>query len=78
MAIDLHPQSALIDALLAGVTRPVAFLVGSPLSWDEGGGVPGVGGMIDIARSLVAERLPARVSAFDGSVGVSRRRTDGG
>lgn len=72
MSLDLHDQPALIDALLAGVKRPIAFLVGSPLSWDESGGVPGVGGMIDLARLFVSERLPARVASFDTVVGTDR------
>lgn len=69
MTLDLHDQSALLDALLAGVNKPISFLIGSPLSWDEAGGVPGVAGMIDLARALVKERLPKRVEAFDSAVG---------
>jgi hypothetical protein len=72
MALDLHDQSALLDALLVGIKRPISFLVGSPMSWDDGGGVPGVGGMIDIARIFVTERLPRRVEAFDATVGTDR------
>lgn len=72
MTIDLHAPSALLDALLVGVNRPIAFLVGSPLSWDSSGGVPGVGGMIDVARAYVREKLPRRVADFDSVVGPGR------
>lgn len=65
MAIDLHDQAAFIDAVTAGADRPIAFLVGSPLSWDKGGGVPGVTEMIDVAKSLVRAKLPRRLADFE-------------
>ena len=67
--LDLHDQTALIDALTTGATLPVAFLVGSPLSWDTEGGVPGVTEMLSEARQLIAERLSLpRVSDFEAKV----------
>src|SRR5689334_8426846 len=67
--LDLHDQTALIDAVTTGASLPVAFLVGSPLSWDGGGGVPGVSEMISEARRYIAERLPLpRVGDFDTKV----------
>ena len=58
MNIDLHDRAALIDAITVGADRPIAFLVGSPLSWDAGGGVPGVDDMVAIAKELVKAKLP--------------------
>lgn len=67
--IDLHDQTALIDAVTTGASLPVAFLVGSPLSWDAGGGIPGVTEMLHEAKQLIAERLPpARIFDFDVKV----------
>lgn len=71
MNIDLHDRAALIDAITVGADRPVAFLVGSPLSWDAGGGVPGVDAMLDIARDLVRAKLPNRVSDFEVAIKVA-------
>ncbi len=71
MNIDLHDQAALIDAITVGADKPVAFLVGSPLSWDAGGGVPGVDSMVDIAKELVRSKLPNRVSDFETAIKVA-------
>lgn len=65
MTIDLHDQAALIDAITVGADRPIAFLVGSPLSWDAWGGVPGVDDMLAIAKGTVQARLPHRVSDYE-------------
>ena len=71
MNIDLHDRAALIDAITVGADRPVAFLVGSPLSWDAGGGVPGVDDMLVIAKELVKAKLPNRVSDFETAIKVA-------
>lgn len=71
MNIDLHDRAALIDAITVGADKPVAFLVGSPLSWDAGGGVPGVDAMLDIAKELVRAKLPNRVSDFEAAIKVA-------
>ena len=71
MNIDLHDRAALIDATTVGADRPVAFLVGSPLSWDAGGGVPGVDAMLDIAKELVRVKLPNRVADFETAIKVA-------
>lgn len=68
MNIDLHDRSALIDAITVGADKPVAFLVGSPLSWDAGGGVPGVNDMVAIAKELVKAKLPNRVSDYEAAI----------
>lgn len=71
MNIDLHDRAALIDAITVGADKPVAFLVGSPLSWDAGGGVPGVDAMLDIAKELVRTKLPNRVFDFETAIKVA-------
>lgn len=68
MIIDLHDQPALIDAVTVGAERPVAFLVGSPLSWDKNGGVPGVDEMLNVARSLVKLKIARRLPDFERAV----------
>lgn len=68
MTIDLHDRAALIDAITVGADKPVAFLVGSPLSWDVNGGVPGVDAMLDIAKQLVRTKLPNRAADFEAKI----------
>ena len=68
MNIDLHDRAALIDAITVGADRPVAFLVGSPLSWDTGGGVPGVDDMLAVAKGMVQAKLPRRTPDFEAAV----------
>lgn len=68
MTIDLHDQAALINAVTVGAEKPVAFLVGSPLSWDANGGVPGVDDMLYIAKELVRAKLPNQVGAFEQAI----------
>jgi len=72
MPIELHPKEALINAALM-TRRPVAFLVGSPLSLKDGVGVPGIAPMLDFVRDEVRERssraLPQLESALSGKSG---------
>ena len=48
MPIDLNSRDALITVARTA-QKPIAFLVGSPLSGDSSGGVPGVASMLDLA-----------------------------
>ena len=72
MPIELHPKKALINAALM-TRRPVAFLVGSPLSLKDGVGVPGITTMLDFIRDEVRDRnslaLPQLDSALSGQSG---------
>lgn len=72
MPIELHPKAALINAALM-TRRPVAFLVGSPLSLKDGVGVPGITTMLDFVRDEVRDRnsraLPQLESALNGKSG---------
>lgn len=68
MTIELHDQAALIDVVSAGAPLPVAFLVGSPLSWDDGGGVPGVADILAIAKEVLGAKFPQRLGDFEKTV----------
>jgi SIR2-like domain len=72
MPIELYPKEALINAALM-TRRPVAFLVGSPLSLQGGIGVPGVTTMLDFVRDEIRSRgsfaLPKFEAAVNGKLG---------
>jgi hypothetical protein len=72
MPIELHPKEALVNAALM-TRRPVAFLVGSPLSLKDGFGVPGIATMLNFVREEVRDRhsfaLPQLESALSGKSG---------
>lgn len=62
--IDIHPKVALLTAIRA-TDRPVAFLVGSALSIDSSGGVPGVADMLGFVRDEVAAKAPTECARYD-------------
>jgi hypothetical protein len=72
MPVELHPKEALVNAALM-TKRPVAFLVGSPLSLKDGTGVPGIKKMLDFVRAEIRDRhalaLPQFESALSGKSG---------
>lgn len=68
MKIELHNQAALIDVVSAGAPLPLAFLVGSPLSWDVGGGVPGVDAILAITKEVLGAKFPQRLAEFEATV----------
>ena len=45
--------------------RPVAFLVGSPLSVQDGVGVPGITSILDLIRAEIRDRRPAALGRFE-------------
>ena len=67
MAIELHDRNALILAA-RNAGKPLAFLVGAPLSIDSDGGVPNVAGMVDLIREEVKTRIPGALDEFDTEV----------
>jgi hypothetical protein len=67
MAIELLSKEILINAALM-TRRPVAFLVGSPLSLRNGVGVPGVSAMLEFARDEVRDRGAFALSQYDAAV----------
>jgi SIR2-like domain/OST-HTH/LOTUS domain len=67
MSIDLHTKEALLNAT-AVAKLPIAFLVGSPLSIDVHGGVPGVGPMLDLVRAEIRAKRPTAMDAFEAAI----------
>ncbi|HEV2704755.1 MAG TPA: SIR2 family protein [Pyrinomonadaceae bacterium] len=72
MPVELYPKEALVNAALM-TKRPVAFLVGSPLSLKDGNGVPGITTMLDFVRAEILDRasftLPQFERELDGKSG---------
>lgn len=62
--IDIHPKVALLTAIRA-TDRPVAFLVGSALSIDSSGGVPGVADMLGFVRDEIVAKAPTESARYD-------------
>ncbi|MYM54937.1 P-loop NTPase [Thalassovita mangrovi] len=54
MTPEIHDLSTLKLKLKRTTGKPASFLVGAPFSWDEGRGVPPVGGFIELIRKRVA------------------------
>ncbi len=67
MPIELLSKEVLLNAALM-TQRPVAFLVGSPLSLKDGVGVPGVTTMLDYIRDEVRDRGPFALPQYDAAV----------
>jgi hypothetical protein len=67
MSIELHSKETLINAALM-TKRPVAFLVGSPLSLKDGTGVPGITAMLDLVRAEIRDRGPFALAQFESAL----------
>src|SRR5664280_2393677 len=68
MPIHFHDKDSLITAAVAEGNKPVAFLVGSPLSTKDGLGVPGVVQMLDLAREEIRQRASGRLPNFEDAI----------
>ncbi len=68
--IQLHPSEA-VPVALRNTRNPVSFLVGAPLAWHDGHGVPTVAGVIELIREEVAGREPDLVGEFDARLGAA-------
>ena len=64
MPVELHPKEALVNAALM-TKRPVAFLVGSPLSLKDGIGVPEITTMLDFVRAEIRDRASFALAQFE-------------
>lgn len=64
MSFELHSKEDLIIASIA-TKRPVAFLVGSPLSQKDGVGVPGVTEILDFVRDAIQGRAAFALTNFE-------------
>lgn len=67
MSFELLTKEDLLIAAIA-TKRPVAFLVGSPLSLKDGVGVPGVTEILDIVRDEIRDRAAFSLSNFDATL----------
>ncbi|MBV8859174.1 MAG: hypothetical protein JOZ02_19740, partial [Acidobacteria bacterium] len=67
MPVELHPKESLVNAALM-TKRPVAFLVGSPLSLKDGTGVPGITTMLDFVRAEVRDRAPFALAQLESAL----------
>lgn len=67
MPIDIHPKKALLNAAICS-DKPVAFLVGSPLSIDSSGGVAGIDDMLGFVREEVYATLPNAIDELDNAI----------
>jgi hypothetical protein len=64
---ELLPKESLPIAAF-GTQRPVAFLVGAPLSQQDGLGVPAVAGVLDLVREEVKARAAFALGQFDAAL----------
>lgn len=67
MSFDLFDKQAFLNAVTPA-EKPVAFLVGSPLSWDNSGGVAGVDDMCKFIREMVQSRKARALASFDAAI----------
>ncbi|HEY8606136.1 MAG TPA: SIR2 family protein [Noviherbaspirillum sp.] len=67
MSFDLFDKHEFLNAVTSA-EKPVAFLVGSPLSWDSSGGVAGVDEMCEFIRNKVKERKSRALPAFESAI----------
>lgn len=67
LKLTLNDTQSLIS-IARNADKPLAFLVGSALSADQGGGVPDVTRMIELVRAETISRDPSQVSRYEQSV----------
>lgn len=67
MSFELLDKEELLTAAIA-TRRPVAFLVGAPLSFKDGHGVPGVLEFLEIAREEVRSRAAFALPRFETAI----------
>lgn len=67
MPFELLTKEELLTAAIA-TKRPVAFLVGSPLSLKDGVGVPGVTEILEFVRSEIRDRVAFALPRFEAAL----------
>lgn len=65
--MNLYNKEALLTAVHIA-KKPIAFLVGSPISNENGKGVPGIAGMLDFVRQEVEKLAPQTLALYDAAV----------
>lgn len=68
MPIPLLSASQFVNTVLATPDRGLAYLVGAPIANDEGGGIPGVSGLIEIMHDVASEADFVDEAAFKGAL----------
>jgi hypothetical protein len=67
--MELYSKEALLSAIDSS-EKPVALLIGSPLSaGPEGKGVPGTQAILEIIRDAVTKLTPSRLARYGGAEG---------
>jgi tetratricopeptide (TPR) repeat protein len=67
MPLKLHDKDALVTHARKA-DKPVAFLVGCPLSEDASGGVPGVSAILGYVREELQNKAPERLVKFETEI----------
>jgi hypothetical protein len=67
MPFELLTKEELLTAAIA-TKRPVAFLVGSPLSFKDGTGVPGVTDILEFVRAEIRDRVAFALPRFEAAL----------
>lgn len=67
MPFELLTKEELLTAAIA-TKRPVAFLVGSPLSLKDGVGVPGVTEILEFVRAEIRDRVAFALPRFEAAL----------
>jgi len=66
--VQLSQKDALLSAI-SSARKPIAYLVGSPLSTDtKGNGVPDIVSILDIVRGVVKEYAPLAATSYEDTV----------
>ncbi|OUJ69402.1 P-loop NTPase [Hymenobacter crusticola] len=65
--MKIYEKAALITAARVA-KKPIAFLVGSPISNENGVGVPGVGDILDCVREEITESASSELPKFEAEI----------
>lgn len=71
MPFELLTKEVLLNAAIA-TSRPVALLVGAPLSVKDGAGVPGVTEILDFVRAEIRSRVPSALPSFETALALKK------
>ncbi len=65
--MNLYTKNDFLSAV-RNLRKPVAFLLGSPLSLDQGGGVPGITDFVNIIREEIRELDEVQLERFESAL----------
>jgi hypothetical protein len=69
--MKLFTKADLINAA-RHAPRPLTFLVGAPLSEDQGGGVPGVTKFLELIRETIQAKWPEELKRYDDNIAAKK------